>query len=399
MKYFLIFLIVLGIDGCQDKMKEPVMSMKSDTFYTCSMHPQVMLDHPGKCPICGMELIAEKKGMGQEEESVVLSDQQIKLGGIRLDTVGTSKLGDMMLLSGTLSPDETRSSAVSGRITGRIERLYFKAAGEYIRKGDKLYDLYSEELNNAKQEYLLAMDRMETLKGGVIDLKQLAEAARNKLLLWGMTVDQVSELTRTRQVGVITSFYSPVSGYITALQSHEGDYMSAGTVVVRVADLSYVWVEAQVYTSQLPDLDRNGSVLVHFPDLPGKELTGKISLVNPELDPDSRIGLIRVSLANPGRQLKPGMQAEVTVASGPRNSITLPQAAVLRTYGSGMVWVVSGHNSFRPVMVETGLEMGNRVEIRSGLNSGDIVVSEGTYLVNSEYVFRHGQNAMAGMKM
>ena len=399
MKYFLIFLIVLGIDGCQDKMKEPVMSMKSDTFYTCSMHPQVMLDHPGKCPICGMELIAEKKGMGQEEESVVLSDQQIKLGGIRLDTVGTSKLGDMMLLSGTLSPDETRSSAVSGRITGRIERLYFKAAGEYIRKRDKLYDLYSEELNNAKQEYLLAMDRMETLKGGVIDLKQLAEAARNKLLLWGMTVDQVSELTRTRQVGVITSFYSPVSGYITALQSHEGDYMSAGTVVVRVADLSYVWVEAQVYTSQLPDLDRNGSVLVHFPDLPGKELTGKISLVNPEVDPDSRIGLIRVSLANPGRQLKPGMQAEVTVASGPRNSITLPQAAVLRTHGSGMVWVVSGHNSFRPVMVETGLEMGNRVEIRSGLNSGDIVVSEGTYLVNSEYVFRHGQNAMAGMKM
>ena len=280
MKYFLIFLIVLGIDGCQDKMKEPVMSMKSDTFYTCSMHPQVMLDHPGKCPICGMELIAEKKGMGQEEESVVLSDQQIKLGGIRLDTVGTSKLGDMMLLSGTLSPDETRSSAVSGRITGRIERLYFKAAGEYIRKGDKLYDLYSEELNNAKQEYLLAMDRMETLKGGVIDLKQLAEAARNKLLLWGMTVDQVSELTRTRQVGVITSFYSPVSGYITALQSHEGDYMSAGTVVVRVADLSYVWVEAQVYTSQLPDLDRNGSVLVHFPDLPEADIQRGIEIKN-----------------------------------------------------------------------------------------------------------------------
>jgi Cu(I)/Ag(I) efflux system membrane fusion protein len=409
MKYFLILLIALGLGACRGKKAAPgtghtdtkttAATSHPDVIYICSMHPQVMLDHPGKCPICGMDLIAEKKGMDQEDGTVVLSDQQMQLGGIRLDTVGASAVGDRMLLTGTISPDETRSSAVSGRLTGRIERLYFKAAGEYIDKGDKLYDLYSEELNNAKQEYLLALDRMETLKGGTIDLTQLAGAARNKLLLWGMSEAQVAELARTRQAGTVTSFYSPVSGYISAIESHEGDYLSAGTVVLRVTDLSSVWVEVQVYASQLSALDRAGRVEIRFPDLPGKEFTGRISLVNPELDPDLRTNLVRVTLANPGGLLKPGMPAGVTITSGARNSLTLPEAAVLQTPHGNVVWVVAGHHIFKPVMVETGLEEAGRIEIRSGLKAGEVVVAGGAYLVNSEYAFKHGGDAMAGMKM
>jgi len=407
MKFYLIMFISLLLGACGQKKtaspgsssdREAALASHSDTAYTCSMHPQVMLDHPGKCPICGMELIPVKKAVAQDG-SVVLSDQQMQLGGIRLDTVGASRLGDRMLLSGTLALDETRSNAVSGRIAGRIERLYFKAAGEYLRKGDKLYDLYSEELNNAKQEYLLALDRMENLKGGLVDLKQLADAARNKLLLWGMSEGQVTELAKTRQAGTVTPFYSPVSGYISTIESHEGGYLSPGTVVVRVADLSSVWVEAQVYTTQLSQLDRNGPATIRFPDLPGKEFTGRISLVNPELDPDLRTNLVRVAVANPGGLLKPGMPAEVTITSGARNSLTLPETAVIWTKGGRLVWVSAGHNTFRPVMVDTGTEEGGRIEIRSGLNPGDVVVTEGAYLVNSEYAFKHGQDAMAGMKM
>lgn len=408
MKHLLILLTALGLAACAGKKGSPagadtsarvVAAPHSDIVYTCSMHPQVKLDHPGKCPICGMDLIAEKKGMGDSNGTVVLSDQQVQLGGIRLDTVGASVLGDRMVLTGTLSTDETRSGTVSGRISGRIEKLYFKETGAYIRKGDKLYDLYSEELNNAKQEYLLALDRMETLKGGLVDLRQLADAARNKLLLWGMSEDQVAGLARTRQVGTTTSFYSPVSGYISAIESHEGDYLSPGTVLVRVADLSSVRVEAQVYTSQLADLDRNGSVRIRFPDLPGKEFSGKIGLVNPELDPEQRINLVRITLANPAGLLKPGMAAEVTVTAGAKNSLTVPESAVLRMPTGDIVWVQAGHNSFRPVMVQTGQESGGRIEVRAGLLQGDIVVSEGAYLVNSEYEFKHGQDAMAGMKM
>ena len=405
MRYFLTAaLVVLLLGACQEKKKEPVMAnkpmtaMKSDTMYTCSMHPQVMQDRPGKCPVCGMDLIPVKMGM-EQGEMVVLSDQQVQLGGIRVDTVGAAVVGDRMLLSGILVVDETRSAAVSARMSGRIERLYFKASGEYLHKGDKLYDLYSEELNNAKQEYLLALDRVDNLKGGLVDLKQLAESARSKLLLWGMSEGQVAELARTRQAGAVTSFYSPVSGYISAIGSHEGDYLSAGTVLVRLAELSSVWVEAQVYTSQLSALDRMGKAVVHFPDLPGKEWTGRIGLVNPELDPNGRTNLVRVELANRDGLLRPGMSAEVAVTNRERHSLTLPHGAVLHSQGGDLVWVAQGHNRFRPVMVQTGLEADGRTEIRSGLKTGDVVVTEGAYLVNSEYAFRHGVDAMAGMKM
>jgi len=393
-------LAALLLGACQGKKKEPAMTMtvKSDTMYTCSMHPQVMQDKPGKCPICGMELIPVKMG-AETEGMVVLSDQQMQLGGIRVDTIGNAAMGDRMVLSGTLAVDETRSTAVSARVRGRVERSYFKATGEYLHQGDKLYDLYSEELNNAKQEYLLALDRVDNLKSGLVDLKQLADAARNKLLLWGMSETQVAELARTRKADKVTSFYSPASGYISSIESHEGDYLSEGTVLVRLADLSSVWVEAQVYTSQLSALDRNGKVVVHFPDLPGREFSGHIGLVNPELDPAGRTNLVRVELANAGGMLRPGMAAEVTVTSGERNSLTLPEAAVLHSQGGDLVWVSAGHNRFRPVMVTVGLEADGRVEIRSGLTAGDGVVTDGAYLVNSEYAFKHGEDAMAGMKM
>lgn len=400
MRYFSVIMLgALLLGACQGKMKEATAAAaRSDTVYTCSMHPQVMQDRPGKCPICGMELIPVKRGM-EMDETVVLSDQQVQLGGIRVDTVGSAAVGDRMVLSGKLVVDETRSVAVSARIGGRIERLYFKATGEYLHKGDKLYDLYSEELNNAKQEYLLALDRVDNLKGGLVDLKQLAEAARNKLLLWGMSEGQVAELARTRQVGTVTSFYSPAGGYISEIGSHEGDYLTAGTVLVRLADLSSVWVEAQVYTSHLSALDRNGKAVVRFPDLPGKEFSGRIGLVNPELDPGGRTNLVRVELANAEGLLRPGMSAEVAVTSGERHSLTLPEGAVLHSKGAEVVWLATGHNRFRPVMVETGLEEEDRVEIRSGVKAGDVVVTEGAYLVNSEYAFKHGADAMAGMKM
>jgi len=400
MRYFLIALLgALLLGACQGKREEATAAaVKPDTVYTCSMHPQVMQDRPGKCPICGMELIPVKRGM-EMDETVVLSDQQVQLGGIRVDTVGSAAVGDRMVLSGKLVVDETRSVAVSARIGGRIERLYFKATGEYLHKEDKLYDLYSEELNNAKQEYLLALDRVDNLKGGLVDLKQLAEAARNKLLLWGMSEGQVAELARTRQVGTATSFYSPAGGYISEIGSHEGDYLSAGTVLVRLTDLSSVWVEAQVYTSQLSALDRTGKAVVRFPDLPGNEFSGRIGLVNPELDPGGRTNLVRVELANAEGLLRPGMSAEVAVTGGERHSLTLPEGAVLHSKGADVVWLATGHNRFRPVMVETGLEAEDRVEIRSGVKAGDVVVTEGAYLVNSEYAFKHGADAMSGMKM
>ncbi|HEV2480501.1 MAG TPA: efflux RND transporter periplasmic adaptor subunit [Puia sp.] len=386
--------------ACQAKKKDTTMAVvHSDTVYTCSMHPQVTQERPGKCPICGMELIPVKKSLGRGEDGVQLSDQQVQLGGIRVDTVGGGAMGDRMVLTGTVTVDETVSSAVSARLGGRIERLYVKTTGEFVHKGQKLYDLYSEELNNAEQEYLLALERQETLHSNVVDLKQLAEAAREKLKLWGLSDAQVAELARVRRVQGVTSFYSPGEGVVASVESHEGDYVGAGTVVLRLTDLSSVWVEAQVYASQLSELSAAAPVTVSLPDVPGREWPGRISFVNPEVDPATQIDAVRISLRNRDGALKPGMAAEVTVTSNGHHALTLPETAVLRDARGSVVWVVAGHNLFRPVMVQTGVETGGRVEIRSGLKAGDVVVTEGAYLVNSEYGLKHGGDAMAGMKM
>jgi membrane fusion protein, copper/silver efflux system len=387
--------LLLILAACKGKKK--VVAETPGVYYTCSMHPQVMEPHPGKCPICHMDLIRiEKKAT--DRDALMLSDQQIQLGNIHVDTVGKGTIGDETVLTATLNIDETKTATVSARISGRIERLYYKNEGEYVQKGARLYELYSEALNNAKQEYVLAVEKQATLDNSIIDFKQLVQGAKNKLLLWGMSEAQINELEKTRKVSILTTFFSTAGGYITALESHEGDFVPEGGTIVRLANLSTLWAEAQVYTSQLSEIDGKGKAAVRIPDL-NKELTGTIQFVNPEINPDTRINLIRVQIANPGNELKPGMPAFVVLKNRQRNSLTLPADAVIKHENMSMVWIEVDKNTFKNVMVETGLENEGRIEIVSGLKQGDVVVTSGAYLINSEYIFRNGANPMAGHDM
>ena len=385
--------LLLIIASCKENKK--VALQDPDIFYTCSMHPQVMQNRPGNCPICGMALIKVEKKEGANADAIMLSDQQVQLGNVRVDTVGKAMIGDETILTATLNIDETKTTTVSARVSGRIDKLYFKNKGDYISKGQRLFDLYSEELNNAKQEYLLALEKQATLDNSIIDFKQLVKSSGNKLLLWGMSEAQIDELKKTKKTSSLTSFYSPASGYIAVLESHEGDYVPEGGTIMRLADLSTLWAEAQVYATQLSAIDRNGSATVQLPDL-GKEVTGRIQFVNPEINPDTRINLVRVSIANPGNQLKPGMSAYVVLKNRQRNSLTLPVDAVIRNEKYNIVWVQIDKNTFKSVMVETGLESDDQIEIRSGLKEGDVVVTSGAYLINSEYIFKKGTDPMAG---
>jgi len=396
MKYFIAIIISLLLFACKSKKK--VATENPDVFYTCSMHPQVMERHPGNCPICGMKLIPVEKKKATDADAIMLSDQQIQLGNIQVDTVGKGIIGSETVLTATLNIDETKTATVSARVSGRIEKLYFKNEGDYVQNGARLYDLYSEELNNAKQEYVLALEKQATLDNSIIDFKQLVQGAKNKLLLWGMSETQVNELAKTKKVAILTSFYSTASGYVTSLESHEGDFVMEGGTIVRLANLSSLWAEAQTYTSQFSEIDKNGKAVVQIPDL-NKEIAGTIQFVNPEINPDTRINLIRVQIPNAGNQLKPGMSAYVVLKNRQRSSITLPVDAVMRHEKMNMVWIQVDKNTFKNVMVETGLENDGRIEIVSGLKQGDVVVTSGAYLINSEYIFRNGANPMAGHEM
>ena len=395
MRYIIIAVTaLLLLVSCKNKKEIP---KDPDTYYTCSMDPQVVEYKPGKCPICKMDLTPVKKKNGENKDELQLSEQQIQLGNIQTDTIRNGTIGDQLVLTATLNFDQMKASSVSSRVMGRVERLYFKNLGDYVKKGSALYDIYSEDLNNAKQEYILALDRKKAFTAEtVIDFDQLIQSAKNKLLLWGLREAQINDLANTKKTTPTTTFYSTVGGYITQLDIREGGYVMEGGTIVKLADLSTLWAEAQVYTSQMAEVNNNSIVTVQLPDFDNKEMKGRIEFVNPEINPDTRINLIRVSIPNPDNQLKPGMPAYVLVKSPQRQSLTLPIDAVIRDGKGATVWVQTGKNTFKSVMVQTGLESADRIEIKSGLKAGDVIVLAGAYLLHSEYVFKKGADPMSG---
>jgi Cu(I)/Ag(I) efflux system membrane fusion protein len=398
MRYIIMLAAVfLFFASCKNNKETP---KDPDTYYTCSMDPQVIEYKPGKCPICHMELTLVKKSNVENKDEILLSEQQIQLGNIQTDAIRSGTIGDQLVLTATLNFDQMKATSVSSRVMGRVERLYFKNSGNYVKKGSPLYDLYSEELNNAKQEYLLVLDKKKVFTTEtVIDFDQLLQSAENKLLLWGMAPGQIQELAKNKKATPTTTFYSTAAGYITTLDIREGDYVMEGGTIVKLADLSSLWAEAQVYTSQLAAIDRNSIATVQLPDFDSREIKGRIEFVNPEINPDTRINLIRVSIPNPDNQLKPGMPAYVLLKSPQRKTLTLPIDAVIRDGKGATVWIKTGNKTFKSLMVQIGLESDDRIEIKSGLNAGDVVVITGAYLLQSEYIFKKGVNPMSGHDM
>lgn len=389
-------MIIIGIllAACNNNK---IIAKDNDIYYTCSMDPQVVEYKPGKCPICKMDLTAVKKGHDEGKDELHLSEQQIRLGNITTDTIRNGVIGDEMVLTATLNFDQGKAVSVSARVMGRVERLYYKNMGDYVKKGAPLFEIYSEDLNNAKQEYILALERRKTFTHEtVIDFDQLLQSARNKLLLFGLNEAQVSDLEISKKVTPQTIFYSTASGYITQLDIREGDYLMEGGNIVKLADLSTLWAEAQVYTSQLAGINSKSMAAVQLPDFDNMEIKGRIEFINPEISSDTRINLIRVSIPNPGNRLKPGMPAYVLLKSPQQKTLTLPVDAVIRDSKGATAWIQTGTNTFKIIMVQTGIESGDRIEIKSGLKESDVVVLTGAYLLHSEYIFKKGANPMAG---
>lgn len=399
LRYALLMVATIALfSSCKNNTQHTRENIE-DGYYTCSMHPQVAQPQPGTCPICNMDLIKVDKTIAPKQDEIRLSDQQIQLGNITVDTVQSGTLGNELVLTATVAFDASKTTALSARVMGRIERLYTKNTGDYVRKGDPVFDLYSDELYTAKQEYVLALERQHTLDSAVVDVARLIESAKNKLRLWGMSEAQIAALAKSRKAGPVTTFYSPGSGYLTTLDVAEGDYVMEGGPILQLADLSTVWVEAQAYASELSRIDYQGTAVVQVPDMPGTGLRGTVEFVNPEINPATRINLIRVKVPNPDNRLKPGMPAYVRLKSRQRTALTLPIDAVIRHAAGATVWVQTGANTFKSKMVTVGLESGDRIEITSGLAEKDVVVVSGAYLLNSEYIFKNGADPMAGHDM
>ncbi len=390
---FLFISALLVFVGCNTANKK--QETNSRIYYTCSMHPQVIKDQPGKCPICQMELIPVGTQQNTASDEIHLNAQQIQLGNIKTDTLHKENIGEANTLVAIVNTNTDKTSSISSRVMGRIEKLYFKTKGDYINKGDKLYDIYSEELNIAKQEYQLALQKTKLPRNDFVDAKQVIEAAKNKLLLYGITEEQLKDISSSS----ITTIFSSYNGYITDLAVKEGDYVMQGAVIFKIADLSSLWVEVQVYPTQLKNIYMEADATVTFPDFPDKSFTGKIDFINPELNSGTQLDLIRVEIPNKDLLIKPGMSAIVSLKHHLHKALALPVDAVIRDSKGAIVWVQTSANTYKSRMVKTGIESDDKIEIISGLTEGDVVVISGSYLINSEFLVKKGKNSMEGMKM
>ncbi len=381
----LICLLLISTTSCNNNK---LVQIAENEFYVCSMDPQVMEKQPGNCPICKMPL-AKTVIDKTEMNSIHLNDEQMKLGNIKVDTLHYSSIGRENTLTGIFAVDQNRTEQISARINGRIEQLYFKIIGEQVKEGDKLYDLYSRELLLAQEEYLLVKESAERKTE---NSQPMLLAGRNKLLLWGMNNEQIKELEITKQTKITNTIYSRVSGVVTEIPLKEGDYVNEGTKIYKLADLNSLWVEAQLYTNELGYLQEGKKVEIIPEAYPDDRINGTIIFVNPELQNQSKINLVRIEVNNAKQLLKPGMQAYVVLKSEEKKSIVLPIDAVLQNANESVVWVQKEKGKFEAHQVTTGIQNKNKIEITSGLKNEDHVVVSGAYLLNSEFVFKRGES-------
>ena len=395
-----VLLQVLVFTACRQKPQQ-VARQQSKAYYTCSMHPQVHEEHPGNCPICSMKLIkVELTGNNNMvSDKILLTATQLQLAAIKTDTVRVENTGAEKTLRGTVTTNENTAAGLSARIAGRIQQLFVRVVGEKITIGQPVYSIYSEDLQEAEKEYLLAKQQQKVLHNPDVDYGQLISAAENKLQLWGLSPAQIRNIAASGKVSATTTMFSKIGGTVSDIAVHEGDYVTAGMTILKTQALNNLWVEAQLYASDAGNYKENDRVSVSFPDLNGQVINGKVEFVNPELSGASKVDLIRVSIPNRQGLIRPGMLAYITIGGNGVRSLAVPASAILTDGKGSWVWVKNTDGSFSPRMIRPGSGNQTYVQVLSGLNAGAIVVTDGVYLLNSEAIFKNGNNNMGGMKM
>ncbi len=395
-----LFIVFALLVACNSKNKEDHSAHQSleGVYYTCSMDPQVKEDKAGKCPICHMDLTPMKKDNSASNE-IMLSDQQIKLGNINVQTISETENSLRESYTGVLTLNQEKIKSISARAMGRIEKLYFKTEGDYIKKNQAVYQLYSEDIAIAKQDYFTAYKQLIMPGDFGKNAKSMLNAAKQKLLFFGLSNSQIESIKSTSQISPYTTFYSTYSGYISEITTTEGSYVMEGAAIIKLADLSSLWLETQVNVNYAKSVKIGQSAKLSFTDYPNTDVNAKISFINPEINSDSRLLLIRMEVPNSNLLLKPGMQSVAKLTQSNLKAIFIPIDAVIRDENASYIWVEKSHGIFENVMVETGAEADGMIEIKSELDPSKKVVITGAYAINSEYKFRKGSDPMAGMDM
>ena len=394
----------------------PGMSMKGSTagnepgaerkvlYWYDPMHPKYKTDKPGIAPDCGMTLVpkyADDESLSTMPMGTVVipADKQV-LAGVRTSVVERKSLVREIHTTAQIVADETKIAHIHVKVAGYIDQVYVNFVGQLVEKGQPLFTLYSPDLVSTQEEYLIAK-RGETTLGSapfadVADgAKSLLRSTRERLKLWDVTDDQITQLDKTGKVVKDLTFYSPITGFVTDRKAFPQTSVTPDTELYTVSDLSTVWAEAAIYEYEVPYVRIGQKMSLTLSYYPGKTYTGKISYIYPTVDSQTRTVKVRLQLSNPGFALKPQMFADAQLRVDYGVKVLVPQEAVLDSGEEKQVFVVHEGGLFEPRKVTLGPVMEGNVAVLSGLKAGETVVTSGNFLVDSESRLK---SSMSGMK-
>jgi multidrug efflux pump subunit AcrA (membrane-fusion protein) len=382
--------------------------------YTCPMHPEIISDAPGKCPICGMNLVPIEQteptrdepqmDMAETESSVpglvpvTIEPERLQLINVRTAIAARRDVGDKLRAAGYVSPDETRLTNVHTRISGWISRLYADQTGKFIKKGEPLFAIYSQDLYQAEQEYLNALSVIEQ-KGNDPNLiglqNRIVNAIKIRLVNMGLSDDDIKQIADEKKSNTDIILRSPVSGYIIEKNVASGQFVDPGQNLFTISDLGHIWVLADIYETDLAGI-KIGQEAELNSDAISSPIHGKVAYIYPTLSEKTRTVQIRLEFDNPSLNLRPGMYVNVDIDGAENDALVVPADAVLDGGEKQYLFVVHDKIHFEPRLVKIGRTFDDYIEILSGLSEGEEVLSSANFLIDSESRLKAALSGMSG---
>jgi Cu(I)/Ag(I) efflux system membrane fusion protein len=358
------------------------------------MHPAYKSDKPGIAPDCGMKLVPkyadEVEAMkNMAPGTVMLTPEKQQLIGVRTTEVRRQRLDRTLRTSGRIEADETKIARIHVKIDGWVEKVYVDYEGKLVKKGQPLFTIYSPELVSTQQEYLIARRGESYLskspyREAAEGAETLLRAARERLRLWDISDDQIKKLEETGQVSRTMTLYSPINGFVMHRNLYEQTRITPETELYEIADLSIIWVYADIYEYEIPYVHLGQAATMTLSYYPERTYAGHVSYVYPTVDPKTRTAKVRLEFPNPNFDLKPDMYADVQLTIDYGVQTLVPGEAVLDSGLRQMVFVAKPGGYFEPRQVKVGPRLDDQYVILSGLKPGETIVSSGTFLIDSE---------------
>jgi Cu(I)/Ag(I) efflux system membrane fusion protein len=376
------------------RAKQTATTQEVPSYWYDPMHPSNHFDKPGKSPFMDMQLVpkytdrATGNGSAAPASSIEIDPRVVQTLGIRLATVEQGDFARVVDTVGLVAVDEHRIEAIQVRAPGWVERLDVRAVGDAVRRGQLLVGVYSPDLLATQQEFLIARTAQDP---------NLIDAARRRLGLFGLSDAQIVRIEKTGQVERRIDYYAPFDGYVMGLGARQGAAVEPGATLFQLANLSTVWMIAEVPEAQAAWVKTGNPAQAQVPALPGERFEGKVDYLYPELTQATRTLKVRVVFSNPREHLHPGMFATAQLrGSTQQDVLTVPTEAVIKTGTRSIVILADDATHFRPAVVRVGAEHGGRSEILEGLKLGQSVVASGQFLIDSEANLRSAFDDLAG---